>query len=139
MMTPSGCDRLAMRRCSAMTLTLSQRQDEIKETAERSNVSEAAQPPFLNECIKQSTAICALCVAEKGDSTAVRKKRRDLEGEAGAFVEREVAIGAGRVAVVRARRLARSIDDTYDEERYKGLHRAALLRIEKWLAEATTK
>ena len=82
---------------------------------------------------------CALCLAEEADGPALRKKRRELEGEAAVLVERETAVGAKWLSVVKARRLAKAIDDTHDDERYKGLPRTALLRIQKWLVEATTR
>lgn len=82
---------------------------------------------------------CKLCVAEKGDSPEVRKKRRELEGEAEALVEGEVPGRARRMVVLKAKRLEKSIGETYDGKRYKGLPRMALLRIEKWLAEANAR
>jgi tetratricopeptide (TPR) repeat protein len=85
------------------------------------------------------TCTCALCNAEKADSPALRKKRRELESEASALVARDEAVGAKRLSIVKARRLVRSINDTYDDQRYNGLPRMALLRIEKWLTEATTR
>jgi hypothetical protein len=85
------------------------------------------------------TCTCALCVAEKADGPPLRKKRRELEREADTLVERDVAVGGQRLSIVKARRLARSISDTYDEERYNGLPRMALLKIQTWLAEATTR
>jgi tetratricopeptide (TPR) repeat protein len=87
------------------------------------------------------TCTCGLCIAEKADDAALRKKRRELESEANALVERErnQAVKTKILAIVKGRRLARSITDTYDNERYKGLPRLALLRIEKWLAEAGTQ
>jgi tetratricopeptide (TPR) repeat protein len=85
------------------------------------------------------TCTCALCSAEKADSPALRKKRRELESEVNALVERDEAVGAKRLSIIKARRLVRSINDTYDDERYHGLPRMALLRIEKWLTEATSR
>ena len=84
------------------------------------------------------TCDCALCIAEKAEDPAVRKRRRELEKEANTLVEREKNQGfkTKRLAIVKARGLARSINNTYDDERYKGLPRKALLGIEKWLAEA---
>lgn len=79
---------------------------------------------------------CSLCAAEKADGPALRKKRQDLEGEANAFADGNAPVGAKRLSIVKARRLVRSINDTYDDERYNGLPRMALLRIQKWLAEA---
>jgi hypothetical protein len=85
------------------------------------------------------TCTCALCIAEKADSPALRKKRRELESEANALVEREEAVTAKRLSIVKARRLVKSINDTYDDERYNGLPRMALLRVQKWLTEAPTR
>jgi tetratricopeptide (TPR) repeat protein len=85
------------------------------------------------------TCTCALCIAEKADSPTVRKKRQGLESEANAFIVREDAMRAKRLSTLKAKRLIRSIDDTYDDERYKGLPRMALLRIQKWLADATAR
>jgi tetratricopeptide (TPR) repeat protein len=85
------------------------------------------------------TCTCALCIVEKADSPALRKKRREPESEASALVKREAAVGAKRLTISRARRLARSINETYDDDRYNGLPRKALERIQKWLAEATTR
>jgi hypothetical protein len=76
---------------------------------------------------------CKLCVADKEDSAAVRKKRRELEREANALVEKGEA---GRLAAVKAKRLVREIEGTFNEERYRGLPRMALMRIQKWIVEA---
>jgi tetratricopeptide (TPR) repeat protein len=85
------------------------------------------------------TCTCALCLAENADSPALREQRRELESEANALVETDSAVRAKRISILKARRLIRSINDTYDNERYNGLPRMALLRIQKWLAEATTR
>jgi hypothetical protein len=82
---------------------------------------------------------CALCIAEKADIPALRKKRRELESEVNALVERDEAVTAKRLSVVKARRLVKSINDTYDNERYNGLPRMALSRVQKWLTEATSR
>ncbi|KAE9379406.1 SET domain-containing protein [Stipitochalara longipes BDJ] len=76
---------------------------------------------------------CKMCVAEKGDSAAVRKKRRELELETNALVERGER---GRLNIAKAKRLLRDIEGTFDEERYKDLPRTALMRIQKWIAQA---
>ncbi|TVY31712.1 SET and MYND domain-containing protein [Lachnellula subtilissima] len=81
---------------------------------------------------------CALCIVEKAETPALRKKRQQLENEASAFVERNDVIGAKRVSIVKARRLARAIDDTYNEG-YKDLPRSARQGIQDWLAEATSR
>jgi hypothetical protein len=82
---------------------------------------------------------CKLCVAERGDSEDVRRKRRGLEAEAEGLMEGLVSKGGSRVAVVRARRLAKEIEGTYEGERWNGVPRVALMRIEKWIAEATSR
>jgi tetratricopeptide (TPR) repeat protein len=79
---------------------------------------------------------CQLCIAEKTDGLALRKKRQELENEANTFIESHEAIGRKRLSILKAQRLARSINDTYDNERYKDIPRTGLFRIQKWLAEA---
>ncbi len=78
---------------------------------------------------------CALCAAEKGDEPAGRETRRALAKEAEEFM-RVTRWPAGRLAIVKGRRLARSIQDTYGEERYRGLPRLATRGIQAWLAKA---
>lgn len=77
---------------------------------------------------------CKLCVADKADSEEVRSKRRELEREADALIEK--GEGSSRLAVVKARRLVREIEGTFDEERYKGLPKMAVARVQKWISEA---
>ncbi|KAH8883496.1 tetratricopeptide [Thozetella sp. PMI_491] len=79
---------------------------------------------------------CALCAVEKADDAAVRKKRRELAAEADTFVGREPWANARRLVVIKAQRLARSIDETYDAKRYKDMPRLATQRIQEWLAKA---
>jgi len=111
--------------------------EEITLSYDESSDYDARTPALMNTW--GFTCTCALCVAEKADGPPLREKRRELEREADALVERDVAVGAQRLTIVKARRLARSISDTYDEERYNGLPRMALLKIQTWLAEATTR
>lgn len=80
---------------------------------------------------------CRLCSAEKADDPGIRKKRRELANEADAFMEREHWAKAKRLAVVKAQRLARAIDDTYDDERYRDLPRASKIRIQEWLSKTS--
>ncbi|KAK3942908.1 hypothetical protein QBC46DRAFT_379061 [Diplogelasinospora grovesii] len=83
---------------------------------------------------------CALCEVEKEDSPAVRKKRRDLATEADEFVEREHWSGAKRITIVKAQRLAKAIEETYDAKRYKeGVPRLATRTIQEWLAKASPR
>ncbi|KAH9210388.1 TPR domain-containing protein [Leptodontidium sp. 2 PMI_412] len=76
---------------------------------------------------------CALCIAQRADSPTVREKRRELESETHSFVQSHSPVGAKRITIVQARRLARAIGDTYDDERYNNLPRTALSEIQKWL------
>lgn len=82
---------------------------------------------------------CVLCGAEKADDASVRKKRRELADEADAFVEREHWASAKRLAVAKAKRLARAIEDTYDGEKYKGLPHLATRKIQEWLVLTSTR
>lgn len=79
---------------------------------------------------------CKLCVAEKEDSGEKRKKRRDLELEAEALMEKRDA--GKRMAVLRARRIVKELEETYDE-RYKDLPKLAMARVQKWLDQAAAK
>jgi hypothetical protein len=82
---------------------------------------------------------CALCAAEKMDDPAVRKKRRELASDADAFLQREDCSGAKGIVIARARHLLKRIDETYNDERYKGLPRMASQRIREWLAKASPR
>ncbi|KAH8886380.1 TPR domain-containing protein [Thozetella sp. PMI_491] len=82
---------------------------------------------------------CALCMAEEADDPAVRKRRRELHEEAAAFIQKESAPRARKLVVARAKRLHQSINDTYNEDRYQGLPRRALLGIEQWLQAAPSR
>lgn len=79
---------------------------------------------------------CPLCTAEKADNPDLRKKRQSLVNEANILMEKEVAPTAKRLAVTKAERLALSIDETYDDERYNCVPRVALLGIKDWIARA---
>ncbi|CAG9987065.1 unnamed protein product [Clonostachys byssicola] len=79
---------------------------------------------------------CRLCTVEAQDSPALRKKRLMLEKDADLFIERTKPAGAGIIPVSRAKRLRRSIEETYNEKRYKNLPRRALVGIEQWLQAA---
>lgn len=85
------------------------------------------------------TCGCELCKAEKADSVAVRRKRRELAGEADAFVAKEPCGNAKRLTVAKAQRLAKAIEETYDEKRFKGLPRVGANRIREWLAQAAPR
>ncbi|KAI8959280.1 SET domain-containing protein [Daldinia sp. FL1419] len=82
---------------------------------------------------------CPLCAAEKTDSPAIRKKRRDLADDADQFVATEHYLDAKRLTISKAKRLAKAIEDTYDEKKYKDLPRFASQRIQEWLSLANQK
>lgn len=82
---------------------------------------------------------CALCAVEKTDNPDVRKKRAQLAAEADEFVRSVPWAGAKRLSIVKAQRLAKSIDDTYDDRRYKDLPRLAGREIWQWLAQASQR
>lgn len=68
---------------------------------------------------------CALCLAEEADEPVVRKMREEFEDKATDFIGQEKAVGAGKVLINKAKRLRKSIDETYDEKRCKGLPQQA--------------
>lgn len=82
---------------------------------------------------------CALCSVEKGDDPAVRRKRKELAKEADVFVQREHWANAKRLTIVKAQRLLKALDATYDGEKYKGLPRIATRGIRDWLAKASPR
>ena len=83
---------------------------------------------------------CALCTAEKTDDPSVQKKRREMAEEADAFVRSEHWANAKRLTVMKAQRLAKAIDATYDDEKYnKDIPRLATRRIQEWLALASPR
>lgn len=82
---------------------------------------------------------CRLCETERKDEPAVRRKRRELAGEADSFVAKEPVVGAKRMTVAKAQRLAKAIEETYDGKRYKGLPLVAKNRIQEWLDAAALR
>lgn len=82
---------------------------------------------------------CALCIVEETDDPAVRKKRKELAHEVDVFVQQEGWANARRLTIVKAKRLSRDIDSTYDGEKYKGLPRLAIRTIHEWLTLAGQK
>ncbi|KAL0944744.1 TPR domain-containing protein [Colletotrichum truncatum] len=80
---------------------------------------------------------CPLCVAEKNDEPATRKKRRELAAEADDFVSKTHWANNKRLVILKAQRLARAIDDTYASEKYDGLPHPASHRIREWLSKAS--
>jgi hypothetical protein len=82
---------------------------------------------------------CPLCSAEKADDPAVRKKRAELVEQAEEFVRKENWPDAKRLTIASAQRLAKAIDDTYDNERYKNVPRLAGRTIQEWITKASMR
>jgi tetratricopeptide (TPR) repeat protein len=82
---------------------------------------------------------CKLCEAEKKDSVEVKNKREELRGEADALVAREPWAGAKRLTIVKAQKIARAIEETYDKKRYEGLPKMAGRVIEDWIKKASPR
>ncbi|KAJ6785266.1 hypothetical protein PWT90_07700 [Aphanocladium album] len=82
------------------------------------------------------TCSCALCAAEGADADEVRAKRRELINEADEFAQNNNPNGARIIALTKARRLKKALEDTYDAKRYKGLPRLATRMIDQWLTVA---
>lgn len=95
--------------------------DEITHSYDASSNYDAREASLMN--IWGFTCTCALCIAENSDGLELRNKRRQLETEANTFVEKEATFGAKRISIVKARRLVQLINNTYDDEKYKGLPR----------------
>lgn len=88
------------------------------------------------------TCTCQLCRAEEADTPQIRQKRRELVAEADALVtaaqeqqQRAGVLGASkkRLSVVRAEKLLKAIEETYDQARYKDLPRTASASLQAWL------
>lgn len=79
---------------------------------------------------------CALCAIEKAETVELRRKRRELEKDAYDFVMRETATNAKRLVVVKAKRLKKALEETYDEDKYKGLPKRAMVNVDLWLQAA---
>lgn len=82
---------------------------------------------------------CPLCAAEKADDPAVRKRRAELANNADEFASKENWANAKRLLIASAQRLAKAIDDTYDNERYKNIPRLAGQSIQEWLNKASPR
>ncbi|CAK1356573.1 hypothetical protein CB0940_12129 [Cercospora beticola] len=80
---------------------------------------------------------CALCEAERTDGKEIRDKRQELMGEVAAFMERESSPKtAKRLTVVKAEKLVKNLDATYDAKKWEGLPRRAVEGIRAWVQEA---
>jgi tetratricopeptide (TPR) repeat protein len=82
---------------------------------------------------------CKLCEAESKDSPEVRAKREELRGEEDAFLSREHWANAKRLTIVKAHKIAKGIEETYDTKRYEGLPKLAGKNIQEWLSKASPR
>ncbi|XDG02703.1 hypothetical protein ABKA04_002318 [Annulohypoxylon sp. FPYF3050] len=76
---------------------------------------------------------CALCIVEETDDSTLRKRRLELTIEADRLIAREHWAHAKKLAVARAKRIMQAIEDTYQEEKYRGLPHLATRRIQEWV------
>ncbi|KAH6649414.1 hypothetical protein F5144DRAFT_634810, partial [Chaetomium tenue] len=74
---------------------------------------------------------CALCAVEKAEDSAVLEKRRTFSKEVDAFFKSIASSANTKLATSKAKRLAKAIDETYDEKKYRGLPRLAKKGIEQ--------
>ncbi|KAM0700092.1 hypothetical protein Q7P36_000304 [Cladosporium allicinum] len=79
---------------------------------------------------------CRLCKAEKKDGAALRTKRMELMGQAEALMARDDVRIAKRVTVGRLETVMKELDATYNEQRYQGIPRYAVERIQEWIGLA---
>lgn len=83
--------------------------------------------------------VCKLCEVENKESQEVRSKREELRGEADAFVAREHWANAKRLNIVKAQRLAKGIEESYNAKKYDGLPKMAGRSIQEWLSKASPR
>jgi tetratricopeptide (TPR) repeat protein len=81
---------------------------------------------------------CQLCLVEGAESEDVRERRRQAEEKANNFAESNDPYGTSRIMVRRAKMLRQTLNETYDEKKYKGLPRRPLSMIDEWLRIAST-
>jgi len=79
---------------------------------------------------------CKLCKAEKKDGATVRAKRMELMGQAEALMARDDVRIAKRVTVGRLETVMKELDATYNEQRYQGIPRYGVERIQEWIGLA---
>jgi len=79
---------------------------------------------------------CKLCKAEKKDGAALRTKRMELMGQAEALMARDDVRIAKRVTVGRLETVMKELDATYNEQRYQGIPRYGVERIQEWIGLA---
>ncbi|KAH6666521.1 TPR domain-containing protein [Plectosphaerella plurivora] len=76
---------------------------------------------------------CTLCVTEKKEDPATRKRRGELEQEAAALMAKNTPSSAGRAVYYKAKRLQAAIAETYSDKTHKGLPRRAGAQLQQWL------
>ncbi|EAQ92037.1 hypothetical protein CHGG_00272 [Chaetomium globosum CBS 148.51] len=74
---------------------------------------------------------CALCAVEKAEDPTVLEKRRTLTKEVYAFLKSVGSSANRKLATSKAKRLAKTIDETYDEKKYRGMPRLAKKGLNK--------
>lgn len=79
---------------------------------------------------------CRLCKAEKKDGAQVREKRMELMGQAEALMQRDDIRLAKRTTVARMDTVMKELNETYNEQRYQGIPRYGVERIQQWVDEA---
>jgi tetratricopeptide (TPR) repeat protein len=79
---------------------------------------------------------CKLCKAEKKDGAALRTKRMELMGQAEALMARDDVRIAKRVTVGRLETVMKELNATYNEQRYQGIPRYGVERIQEWIGLA---
>ncbi|KAL1590349.1 hypothetical protein WHR41_00638 [Cladosporium halotolerans] len=79
---------------------------------------------------------CRLCKAERKDGAELRAKRMGLMGQADALMQREDIRIAKRITIGRIETVLKSLNETYNDERYKGIPRYGVERIQEWVDEA---
>jgi tetratricopeptide (TPR) repeat protein len=79
---------------------------------------------------------CRLCKAEKKDGAQVREKRMELMGQAEALMQRDDVRIAKRTTVARLETVIKELNETYNEQRYQGIPRYGVERIQEWMAQA---
>jgi hypothetical protein len=110
---------------------------EIVHSYDESGVYEARQRALMTTWGFQCS--CALCIVEKAEDPMVLEKRRTLTKEVDTFLKSVGSSANIKLATSKAKRLAKAVDETYDEKKYRGLPRLAKRGIEQWLATATRR
>ncbi|CEI62419.1 hypothetical protein FVEN_g4961 [Fusarium venenatum] len=105
--------------------------EEITHTYDESTSYEARQTAFRKtwnfECR------CPLCIVQKEESDTLQRLRIQAEDKANRFAESNDPACASRVLVRKGKMLRKALEETYDEQRYRGLPRPSLATIDEWL------